>query len=64
MVAEREIWRIADVLIRLRGVYARLDAMRLAEFMLDRYDEDGWALWIRIRIAIEALQVSRQNKFN
>jgi len=64
LVAEREIWRIADVLIRLRGVCARPDAMRLAEFMLNQYDEDGWALWIRIRIAIEALQVSRQDKFN
>lgn len=59
MVAEMDIWRAANLLIRRHGENAELEAGRLADLMLDRGDRDGQLLWMRIRRAIVALQAPR-----
>jgi len=56
MVPEIAIWRAANLLIRRHGANAGLEAVKRADLMLDRGDNDGRLLWARIRRAVEALQ--------
>jgi hypothetical protein len=56
MISELDIWRAANLLIREHGAGAASEALRRAGQLLDRGDRDGWQLWARIRLAIEALQ--------
>jgi hypothetical protein len=56
MIAEIDIWRAANLLIRRHGDDAELEACRLADLMLDRGDRDGELVWMRIRRAIGELQ--------
>jgi hypothetical protein len=46
----------ANLLIRKHGADAELEAAKRADLMLDRGDDDGRLLWMRIRRAIETLQ--------
>jgi hypothetical protein len=59
VIAEVDIWRAANLLIRRRGDAAELEACRLADQMLDRGDRDGEVVWMRIRRAIVELQAPR-----
>ena len=54
-----EIDAAANLLIRNHGADAELEAAKRADLMLDRGDDDGRLLWMRIRRAIEALQAGR-----
>jgi hypothetical protein len=52
MISDTDIWRAANLLIRKHGANAELEAAKRADLMLDRGDNDGRLLWIRIRRAI------------
>jgi hypothetical protein len=56
VVSDLDIWRAANMLIRQHGGDAGLEAARLQDLMLDRGDDEGRLVWVRIRRAIEALQ--------
>ena len=62
MVSELDIWRAANLLIRRHGADAELEAAKRADLMLDRGDDDGRLLWMRIRRAVEALRAPPQGK--
>jgi hypothetical protein len=56
MIAEIDIWRSANLMVREHGENAALEADQRADTMLERGDVDGCAVWKRILRAIEALQ--------
>jgi hypothetical protein len=56
MVFDLDIWRAANLLIKSHGANAELEAARRQDLMLDRGDDEGRLVWVRIRRAIEALQ--------
>ena len=56
MIAELDIWRAANLLIRQHGPDAELEAAKRADLMLERGDLDGQALWKQIRRAVVELQ--------
>jgi hypothetical protein len=58
------IWRAANLLISKHGANAELEAAKRADLMLDRGDDDGRLLWMRIRRAIEDLQAPRRGRLN
>jgi hypothetical protein len=64
VIPEIDIWRAANLLIRRHGANAELEAAKRADLMLDRGDDDGRLLWVRIRRAIEALQAPRYGEPN
>jgi hypothetical protein len=59
-----EIDAAANLLIRKHGADAELEAAKRADLMLDRGDDDGRLLWMRIRRAIEALQAQPLGRVN
>ena len=59
-----DIWRAANLLIRKHGANAELEAAKRADLMLDRNDDDGRLLWMRIRRAIKALQAPTSDTLN
>jgi hypothetical protein len=63
MVSDLDIWRAANLLIGKHGADAELEAAKRADLMLDRGDDDGRLLWMRIRRAIEDLQALRRGRF-
>lgn len=64
MISELDVWRAANLLISQHGTGAASAATRLAGRMLDRGDSDGWQVWARIRLPIEALQAPRRGQLN
>jgi len=56
MIADIDIWRAANLLIRQRGADAEIEAARLADLMLGRGDREGQLVWMRIGRAIVELQ--------
>jgi len=56
MIAEIDIWRSANLMVREHGEDAALEAAQRADAMLERGDMDGCAVWKRILKAIEELQ--------
>jgi hypothetical protein len=56
MISDLDIWRAATLLIRKHGANAELEAAKRADLMLDRGDDDGRLVWMRIRRAVEMLQ--------
>ena len=64
LVPEIDIWRAANLLIRKPGDNAELEAAKRADLILDRGDDDGRLLWMRIRRAIEDLQATRRGDPN
>jgi hypothetical protein len=56
MIADIDIWRAANLLIRQRGADAEIEAARLADLMLDRGDREGQRVWMRIGRAVAELQ--------
>jgi hypothetical protein len=63
MVPEIAIWRAANRLIEKHGADAEFEATRLASQILDR-GGDGWQVWARVRLAVEALQAPPSGKPN
>jgi hypothetical protein len=64
VVPEIAIWRAANLLIRRHGADAELEAEKRADLMLDRCDDDGRLVWMRIRRAIEALKARPSGRLN
>jgi hypothetical protein len=64
MASDLDIWRAANLLIRKHGANAELEAAKRADLMLDRGDDDGRLLWVRIRRAIEDLQTPSAGRLN
>jgi hypothetical protein len=64
MVSDLDIWRAANLLVQRHGADAELEAAKRADLMLDRGDDDGRLLWMRIRRAIEDLQALRRGRLN
>jgi hypothetical protein len=64
MVSDLDIWRAANLLIRKHGANAELEAAKRADLMLDRGDDDGRLLWMRIRRAIQDLQAGPFGRLN
>jgi hypothetical protein len=64
MISEVDIWRAANLLIHQHGAGAATKVTRRPGQMLDGGDGDGWQVWARIRLAIEALQAPRQGEPN
>jgi hypothetical protein len=62
MISDLDIWRAANLVIREHGTDAELEAARLHDLMVDRGDDEGRLVWVRIRRAIEALQAALRNK--
>jgi hypothetical protein len=64
MISDLDIWRAANLLIRKHGADAEIEAVKRADLMLDRGDDEGWYLWRRIKRAIGALQAPPRSKPN
>ncbi len=56
MVADLDIYRSAQVLVKRHGADAPIHAAMRADAMLEKGDLDGAAVWKRIVKAVEALQ--------
>jgi hypothetical protein len=56
MISDLDIWRAANLLMRLHGANAEIGAARRADLMLERGDRDGQLVWMRIRRAGAELQ--------
>ena len=56
MIADIDIWRAANLLIKQHGADAEVEVARKADLMLERGDRGGVSVWLRIRRAIVALQ--------
>lgn len=50
-----DIWRAADMMIRLYGVDATINAAMRADALLDQGDAEGFFVWKRIARAIDDL---------
>ena len=55
-VADLDIYRSANVLVKQHGEDAPIHAAMIADLMLDRADLDGYAIWRRILRAVGELQ--------
>ncbi len=55
MIPDIDIYRSANVLVKVHGVDAPIQAAMRADAMLDKGDLDGYAVWKRIVKAVEEL---------
>jgi hypothetical protein len=62
VISEIDTWRAANLLIRQHGAGAAPEATRRAGRMLDRGDSDGWQVWAKIRLAVEALHATSEGE--
>jgi hypothetical protein len=58
MIPDLDIWRAANLLIRQHGDDAEIAAAQRADLMLDRGDQDGQLVWLRIMRAVAKLQAA------
>ena len=56
MIADIDIWRSANLMVREHGENAALEAAQRADTMLEQGDTEGCAVWKRILKTIEELQ--------
>ncbi len=56
MIANLDIYRSANVLVKQHGQDAPIHAAMRADAMLEAGDLDGYAVWKRILWAVEELQ--------
>ncbi len=56
MIPDIDIYRSANVLVKLHGQDAPIHAAMKADAMLEKGDLDGYAVWKRILRAVEKLQ--------
>lgn len=64
MIADRDIWPAANLLIREHGADAEIVAARRADDMAERGDHDGKSVWLRIRRTIVEMQAGPVGKPN
>jgi hypothetical protein len=64
VISDLDIWRAANLLIRQHGADAEVEAVRLQDLMLGRGDDEGRAVWARIKRAIEALRAPTDGILN
>jgi hypothetical protein len=65
VIADIDIWRAANLLIKEHGAEAEIVAAQRADEMLDRGDRDGQLVWMRIiRRAIAEFQAPATGKLN
>ena len=55
MIADLDIWRAANLLIKRHGADAAIEAVRPADELLAEGDHDGCAIWKRILAAVAEL---------
>ncbi len=55
MIAELDVWRSANVLVKKHGKDAPIEAAMRADAMLEASDLDGYAVWRRILAAVKEL---------
>ena len=55
VIADIDIWRSAQVMVKRYGRDAPLEAAQRADAMLDEGDMDGHAVWLRTVKAVEEL---------
>jgi len=58
MTPDIDIWRAANLLINQHGENAEIVAAQRADLMLERGDQDGRFVWLRIARAVVALQAA------
>jgi hypothetical protein len=63
MISDLDIWRAANLLIQ-HGPDAELEAVKRAYLMLERGDDEGRLVSVRIRLAIEALRAPAGGNLN
>jgi hypothetical protein len=56
MIDNKDIWRVAKLLIKTRGANAEAAAAQRIDELLNEGDLDGAAVWRRILHAVEELQ--------
>jgi hypothetical protein len=56
MTSDRDIYRTANLLIKQHGRDAQIEAAMRAADLLDKGDPYGYAVWRRIRRAVEELE--------
>ena len=56
MTSDLDIYRTANLLIKQHGRDAQIEAAIRADELLNKGDLDGYALWKRIRRAVEELE--------
>jgi len=64
MIADRDIWRPANLLIREHGADAEIVAARRADDMAELGDHDGKSVWLRIRWAVVEMEAGPVGKSN
>jgi hypothetical protein len=58
MIPDIDIWRAATLLIKQHGQDAEIVAARRVDELAEREDDEGRAVWLRIRRAIVELQTT------
>jgi hypothetical protein len=58
MISDLDIWRAATLLIKQHGQDAEIVAARRVDELAEREDNEGRAVWLRIRRAIVELQAT------
>ena len=56
MKSEHEIWKSAKHVVEQHGDQATAFAEARAQALLDKGDDEGWVLWMRIAAAILEIQ--------
>ena len=56
-ISDLDIWRAANMVIRIHGTDAITESVRMIDAMIDRSDTAGCDVWRRIKLAIDELQV-------
>jgi hypothetical protein len=64
MIADRDIWRAAILLISEHGADAEIVAARRADDMAERGNHDGKSVWLRIGRAVVEMQPAPVGKPN
>ena len=59
-ISDREIWTVANLLIKRYGSDAKLEAGTRADALLAEGDLEGQAVWLRICRAIDELNRSER----
>lgn len=62
MVSERDIWTSANLMIKLHGDDATIQAAMRADALIDADDMEGRRVWLRIVTAVKKLQQQEVHK--
>jgi hypothetical protein len=62
MISEREVWQVAQLMVRRYRADAMLEAAARADRLLEDGDMAGASVWHRILNAIERLQATKPSE--